>query len=795
MNNRTLALALLTASALTVGAVAPSLRSTTPNGVQRGTEVELKFEGSRLADAEEILLYEPGVKVLELKEAKDNYVLARVKLEADCPLGEHKIRIRTKTGVSDFRTFVVGPYPQVEEKEPNTTSDKAQKISMNTTVLGTVSNEDVDYYLVEARKGEPISVEVEGMRLGRTMFDPYVAILDKSGKVLAKADDTALFIQDSYATILAPTDGEYLIEVRETSYGGSGNPYRVHIGTFPRPSAVFPPGGKAGESLEVKFIGDAGGEFNQTFSLPQPNRFKFGVVAERKGLSAPSFNLVRISPFGNVNEKEPNDDVKSATLASGELPIAFNGIISQKGDVDWYRFTAKKGQTYDINVYARRIRSQLDTVLAIHDAEGKQSFGSNDDTGGADSYIRFTAPRDGDFTLKISDHLGYGGPECTYRVEFTPVQPEVTTYIADTARYDAQTRKSIVVARGNRFASLQSIRRKDMPGEVSDLEFAMENFPSGITMQAVTIPKDQTTWPVVFEARADAPIAGKLANLAIRTPADAKVQVKGGIWQNYDLVQDGNNGVYYQTWTDKIAVAVVEELPFKISVEPLKAPLVQSGSLNVTIVAERKEGFDDPIKVINLYNPPGTGSTPDITIPKGAKSATYQLNANGGAPTKSWKIAFLGSATVSGGTAYASTQLADLEVAPAFVTGKIAQTNTIVGTPVKLVCALDQKTPFEGRAEVKLLGLPAGATAEPKSITKDDKEIVFDVNVATNAVKGMQRSLFVAMSLKLKGQEVTQTFANAGALRIDPVRQQVAEVKPVAKPATPSQKTTPKTGK
>ena len=298
--NRTLALALLAASALTAGAVAPSLRSTSPSGVQRGTEAELKFDGARLGDAEEILLYEPGVKVLELKEVKDSYVLARVKLDADCPLGEHKVRVRTKTGISDFRTFIVGPFPQVEEKEPNNTLEKAQKIPLNSTVLGTVSNEDVDYYAVELKKGEPLAVEVEGMRLGRTMFDPYVAILDRSGKVLAKADDTALFIQDTYATIIAPADGEYLIEVRETSYGGAGNPYRVHIGSFPRPSAVFPPGGKAGESLEVKFIGDAGGDFSQTFSLPQPNRAKFGVFAERKGLSAPSFNLVRVSNFSKI---------------------------------------------------------------------------------------------------------------------------------------------------------------------------------------------------------------------------------------------------------------------------------------------------------------------------------------------------------------------------------------------------------------------------------------------------------------------------------------------------------------
>lgn len=789
MNTRTLALAMLTASVLTAGAVAPTLQNTTPNGVQRGTEVELKFNGSRLGDAEEIMLFEPGVKVLELKEVKDGFVLARVKVEADCPLGEHKIRVRTKTGISDLRTFVVGAYAQVDEKEPNTTSDKAQPVAMNSTVLGTMTNEDVDYYLVTAKKGDPIAVEVEGMRLGRTMFDPYVAILDKSGKVLAKADDTALFIQDTYATIVAPADGDYLIEVRETSYGGAGNPYRVHIGSFPRPSAVFPPGGKAGESLEVKFIGDAAGDIAQTFSLPQPGKFKFGVFAERKGLTAPSFNTVRISPFANVLEQEPNDEVKQVTVATGELPLAFNGIIGKAGDVDWFRFRAKKGQTFDINVFARRIRSQLDTVLTVADADGK-TINSNDDSGGADSKLRISFPKDGEFTIKITDHLGNGGPDCTYRVELTPVVPEISTYIADTGRYDTQTRKSIVVARGNRFASLQTIRRTDLPSDSSDLEFALEGFPSGITMQTTPVPRDQTTWPVVFEARADAPISGKLANLAVRTTAAATTPAKGGIWQNYDLVQNGNDGIYYQTWTDKIAVAVVEELPFKISVEPLKAPLVQSGSLEVTIVAERKEGFDDPIRVINLYNPPGTGSTPDITIPKGQKTAVYQLNANGGAATKAWKIAFLGSATVAGGTAYASSQLTDLEVAPAFVSGKLAQTNTVVGTPVKFVCALDQKTPFDGRAEVKLMGLPAGVTAEPKSITKDDKEIVFDITTATNAVKGMHRTVFVAMNLKINGQQVTQSFASGGALRIDPVRQQLAAAKSDAKSAakTPSKK-------
>ncbi len=49
---------------------------------------------------------------------------------------------------------------------------------MNVTVNGIADNEDVDYYVVQAKKGERISAEVEGLRLGITEFDPCVAILN-----------------------------------------------------------------------------------------------------------------------------------------------------------------------------------------------------------------------------------------------------------------------------------------------------------------------------------------------------------------------------------------------------------------------------------------------------------------------------------------------------------------------------------------------------------------------------------------------------------------------------------------
>ena len=52
----------------------------------------------------------------------------------------------------------------MDEKEPNSDFATPQKIPLNVTVAGVVENEDVDYYLVEAKQGQRITVEVEGIR-------------------------------------------------------------------------------------------------------------------------------------------------------------------------------------------------------------------------------------------------------------------------------------------------------------------------------------------------------------------------------------------------------------------------------------------------------------------------------------------------------------------------------------------------------------------------------------------------------------------------------------------------------
>src|SRR5947209_4563653 len=91
-----------------LSAAAPVLAGVAPRGGQRGTEVTLAFSGARLADAQEVLFYSPGFQVTKVQAVNDALVQATVKIAADCRLGEHAVRVRTATGISELRTFFVG---------------------------------------------------------------------------------------------------------------------------------------------------------------------------------------------------------------------------------------------------------------------------------------------------------------------------------------------------------------------------------------------------------------------------------------------------------------------------------------------------------------------------------------------------------------------------------------------------------------------------------------------------------------------------------------------------------------
>jgi hypothetical protein len=744
-------------------AASPSLASVQPRGAQRGTETVFNLSGGALADAQEVFFYSPGLTVTKLEVVNANQVKATVKVAADARLGEHALRVRTATGVTELRTLWVGALPIVDEKEPNNDFAGPQKIPLNCTVHGVADNEDVDYYAVEAKKGQRISVEVEGMRLGTTFFDPYIAILDAKRFELATSDDTPLLKQDGCVSIVAPADGTYTVMVRETSYQGNGAcQYRLHIGTFPRPMAVLPAGGKLGEEVELRFLGDATGEIKQKVKLPatMPPDGKFEVFCQDAGGISPSGIPFRLSEnAANVIEVEPNDTPQQAT--AGTLPCAFNGIIEKPGDVDHFKFAAKKGQVLDVHCYARRLGSALDSVMYMG-LMGQGAMVGNDDAVGPDSYFRATIPQDGEYWISVTDHLKKGGPTYTYRIEVTPVEPKLVLSAPPFAQF-TQERQAYALPRGNRFATFVNATRQDFGGDVNIQALGL---PAKVTAATDVMKADMSLVPMVFEAAADAPLGTARVSYA-GTHADPNQKIKSHFEVRSDFVYSAPGQSLYTARNEPETLLVVTEaVPFKLTIVEPKVPLVHGGSMNLKIVAERAAGFKAPITVVPLYNPPGVGSASSVVIPEGQNEVLFQMNANGGAPVRKWKYVVLGTAPIASGPVWVSSQLATIEIAPPYLNLTIERGAVEQGKETQMFVKPAVTKPFAGEAVIRLVGLPPKVTTTELKLTKDTKEVAFPLKVDPTAPAGTHKNIFCQVVVTENGEPVLHNVGSS-ELRID----------------------------
>jgi hypothetical protein len=758
-----LALAVVFSIASSLHAASPTLGSVQPRGAQRGADHTFVLAGNNLQDTQEVIFYSPGISVNKLEVVNNTQVKASVKIAPDARLGEHALRVRTATGITELRTLWVGALPAADEKEPNSDFAAPQKIGLNVTVHGVADNEDIDYYAVEAKKGQRISVEVEGMRLGTTFFDPNIAILDSKRFELATSDDTPLYKQDGCLSIVAPADGTYTVLVRETSYQGNGGcQYRLHVGTFPRPTAVIPAGGKLGDEVELRFLGDAGGEIKQRVKLPtaMPPDGRFEVFCQDAGGISPSGLPFRLTPNAvNVLEVEPNDSHAQAT--KGEWPCAFQGAVEKPGDIDHFKFAAKKGQVYDIHCYARRLGSPLDPVAFIA-LNGQGNFAGADDAVGPDSYFRVTIPQDGEFVLSVTDHLRKGGPTYTYRLEVTPVEPKLAMSAPPFAQF-TQERQAYAVPRGNRFATFVNASRVDFGGDVN---IKPEGLPAKVTAATDLMKADMSLVPMVFEAAADAPLAtGRVTYTG--THADPNVKVKSDFDVRSDFVYSApGQSLYTQRNEPLTMLAVTEAVPFKISIVEPKVPLVHGGSMNLKVVAERAAGFKAAITIVPLYNPPGVGSASSVVIPEGQNEVLFPMNANGGAPVRKWKYAVMGTAPVGNGPVWVSSQLATIEIAPPYLSLTIERGAVEQGKDTQMFVKATSTKPFAGEAVIRLVGLPPKVTTSELKLTKDTKEVAFPLKVEPTAPAGTHKNIFCQVVVTENGEPVVHNLGSS-ELRID----------------------------
>lgn len=832
--------ALITATSF-VEAGTPKLQRVSPPGIQRGKSVEVQLQGRFLDKAREVMLYEPGITVEAVEPVEEVEVNGRkVKVDAgtrvkvrlnvteSCALGLHGLRLRTDEGISDYQRFFVGPFATIDEEEtsPTKRNDKrelAQTVPLNSTISGRmIEQSDVDLFRIEAKQGQRISAEIEATRLGvdQGIPDLHLAILNADGKKLAAADDSALFLQDPALSILAPADGTYFVEIRHAIYAAQNDIYRLHVGTFARPTAVYPAGGQSGQDVSLRIIGDPKGTWSQSIKLPTlptaqghqadaSQNFAFTAVAD--DVPSPTPNTIRVSPFPNVLEVEPNN-TPDELIATGEkekqasreinsaLPVAFNGIIEKSGDVDCFRFTAKKGERFRIHCLANAIGSPLDPTIWVKpltskanpqratDARQNQlglapSNGMNRDT--LDAILDFTASVDGEYVLGVEDDRNSGGPDYVYRVEVTPEVDAVFVYIPQEAEnvFSPQSRQAVGVPAGGRYNTTMSIINSNRPFN-GDLELVALGLPEGVTMTAPRITPSMIRVPVVFEAAADAKLQGKLIEVIAR-PAVAEGssdtserKLISGFRQSIAMNASGNNDFYLFNSFDRLAIAVTEPAPFSIEVDEPKSSLVQNGEMTVKFKIHRADGYDGPVNVAMEWKPNGISTGTPVAVPPGKTEGEYMLGAARNATAGTYPVTL----TVTNGNErpgyrdganriYVAAKPFKLTVAEPHIDAKFPRASIERGKTANLTVKLNHLKPFEGKAKATLARLPRGVQlVEPiREITPEDKEVTFTLRATEECLTGGFQGLTLDLTVTEDGQAVRQ-LSGSGTLRIDTER-------------------------
>lgn len=164
-----------------------------------------------------------------------------LKIPADAPEAYHAaLAVKTLDGaatVTNPLTFETSTYDERLEAEPNDalsatdTSAKQAKLTAPVVANGRIMKAgDVDYWLLDAKKDQPLDLDVRAGRLGSPL-DPVLVVEDAEGKLVVEIDDFTGTESDAKLRFAPPADGVYRLRIQERSAhrGGPTFAYRLYV--------------------------------------------------------------------------------------------------------------------------------------------------------------------------------------------------------------------------------------------------------------------------------------------------------------------------------------------------------------------------------------------------------------------------------------------------------------------------------------------------------------------------------------------------------------------------------------
>ncbi|MFM8892530.1 MAG: hypothetical protein ACKOTB_13070, partial [Planctomycetia bacterium] len=419
------------------------------------------------------LVAEPaiGTVAVESVAADGNAATATLVLRVDA-VGPLRIRPATADGPVASRSLVIDDLPAVACAP--STREKPQAVTLPVCVDGTCRAGISDCFRFGVTAGQRIAVEVVTRQIGSAM-DPFVRLLDGSGRVLASADDGPVGPECRFEHVFAAA-GEAILELRHSAHQG-GMAYHLRIGDFPIVSHAMPLAVRPGTTTQVSFGGvDAAAV--EPVAVAVPSDFPDGgrlVAARLPGGRSSAWVPVVVHDAPQLVEP-PADEIVP-------LPVGISGRLGKPGERDAYRLRLRTGEAIQFTSRGRSLGCGTVPHLRLFEATGKP-VAESAVTESDEPELVFTAAADGEYRLEVEDLARRGGADYGY---FVAIEPAA---VAVAVKPDPKTRLAFAVEPGQGAAPIDLVvKRSGYDGPVT---VALHREVPGLRIVNPVVPEKAT---------------------------------------------------------------------------------------------------------------------------------------------------------------------------------------------------------------------------------------------------------------------------------------------------------------
>jgi hypothetical protein len=608
-----------------------------PQGSSPGTTLVVEVLGEQLDRAQAVVFLDEAVRG-RLLSATYTRLELELEVSREASFGPHYFRVVTPRGASNLLLFRVGDQPHHLEREPNSSLDQAEAVTLPITINGRLpADGDFDFYCFPAETGQTWVFDLRSARNGNGL-DPALILLHSQGRKLEHSED--VFIWDPFFTHTFRSAGRYCAVVQPTHARNDPNfAYQLDIRSAPHLDTLSPLASLPGSESEATLFGSGISAADAKLWFRSPGFA--GEVLDLRGATARvkirvppdaqpgAHQLALLTPGGRSNPVTFLVDPTPPHSGGDHLrpPASVTGVARYR-QPERFSFDAQEGQSLVFEVRAQRFGSPVDSVLRILDEHGKQ-VAVNDDAAfpgvqfNKDSRLLHKFQKRGRYTVEIRNLVNVTGENYPYQLLVGPPDPGFELQLATDQPY--------VYPGETRPWKLTAARRDGFDGPIP---VTMIGLPDGVTAGPVEIPAGKNEAEIQLRAAPH-----------VKPGTFAQVQVRAGDrigWRSVRIASGGGEGATFAR-TEWATLAVVEKPRFALEASLNNVNLVRGGTAEIPMRIQPTPESASEIRFSVENLPEGVSLEPAAS---GSDSVTLRLRASPDARTGRYaRLAILGTTT------------------------------------------------------------------------------------------------------------------------------------------------------